>query len=155
MYGMMGWSGTFNLPFEMVIFSPPAGTCTWTGFASDIHRSCKFSRNASMRDRRPALRTLTSTPARDGFRMPAEFERHSGCWMLWPERPDNWRSGAKPAQAAFAAVATAIAGGEPGTVGDSAAQSQNPPAPFPPPIRTAPIPPTHPSDPDPRPTFAI
>ena len=62
-----------------------------------------------MRARRPALRTLTSTPARDGFRMPAEFERHSGCWMLWPERPDNWRAGAKPAQAAFAAVAAAIA----------------------------------------------
>jgi agmatine deiminase len=71
------------------------------------------------------LRTLTSTPARDGFRMPAEFERHSGCWMLWPERTDNWRDGAKPAQAAFAAVAEAIALGEPVTVGVSAAQFQN------------------------------
>jgi agmatine deiminase len=78
-----------------------------------------------MRDRRPALRTLTSTPAKDGFRMPAEFERHSGCWMLWPERPDNWRAGAKPAQAAFAAIASAIATGEPVTVGVSAAQFQN------------------------------
>ena len=39
-----------------------------------------------------ALRNLKSTPAKDGFRMPAEFERHSGCWMLWPERPDNWRA---------------------------------------------------------------
>ena len=29
--------------------------------------------------------------------------------MLWPERPDNWRDGAKPAQAVFAAVAAAIA----------------------------------------------
>ena len=75
--------------------------------------------------RRPALRTLTSTPLKDGFRMPAEYERHSGCWMLWPERPDNWREGAKPAQAAFAAVATAIATGEPVTVGVSAAQYAN------------------------------
>ena len=57
--------------------------------------------------------------------MPAEFERHAGCWMLWPERPDNWREGAKPAQAAFAAVAAAIAQGEPVTVGASAAQFQN------------------------------
>ena len=57
--------------------------------------------------------------------MPAEYERHSGCWMLWPERPDNWRDGAKPAQAAFAAVAAAIAQGEPVTVGVSAAQFQN------------------------------
>jgi agmatine deiminase len=71
------------------------------------------------------LRTLKSTPSKDGFRMPAEFERHSGCWMLWPERTDNWRAGAKPAQAAFAAVATAIAAAEPVTVGVSAAQYQN------------------------------
>jgi len=52
--------------------------------------------------------TLTSTPAADGFRMPGEFEPHAGCWMAWPERTDNWRLGAKPAQEAFAAVAEAI-----------------------------------------------
>ena len=57
--------------------------------------------------------------------MPAEFERHAGCWMLWPERPDNWRLGAKPAQEAFAAVASAIAASEPVTVGASAAQFHN------------------------------
>ncbi len=78
-----------------------------------------------MRNRRPALRTMTSTPLKDGFRMPAEFEKHSGCWMLWPERADNWRDGAKPAQAAFAAVAAAIAQGEPVTVGVSAGQFHN------------------------------
>jgi len=66
--------------------------------------------------------TLSTTPAADGFRMPGEFEQHSGCWMLWPERPSNWRRGAKPAQEAFAAVATAIATGEPVTVGASRAQ---------------------------------
>ena len=70
-------------------------------------------------------RTLASDPRRDGYRMPGEFERHSGCWMLWPERPDNWRLGAKPAQAAFTAVATAIAGSEPVSVGASAAQFAN------------------------------
>ena len=42
--------------------------------------------------------TLTSTPAADGFWMPAEFEPHAGCWMLWPERADNWREAARPAQ---------------------------------------------------------
>jgi len=57
--------------------------------------------------------------------MPAEYERHTGCWMLWPERTDNWRDGAKPAQAAFAAVAHAISQGEPVTVGASAGQFQN------------------------------
>jgi agmatine deiminase len=69
--------------------------------------------------------TLDSTPAADGYRMPAEFEPHSGCWMLWPERRDNWRCGAKPAQAAFAAVATAIAASEPVTVGASEAQLEH------------------------------
>jgi agmatine deiminase len=81
------------------------------------------------------LRTLKSTPAKDGFRMPAEFERHSGCWMLWPERTDNWRAGAKPAQAAFAAVAAAIAAAEPVTVGVSALQYQNARARLPPQVR--------------------
>ena len=54
--------------------------------------------------------------------MPGEFEPHAGCWMLWPERPDNWRDGAQPAQRAFAAVAAAIAQFEPVSVGASAAQ---------------------------------
>ncbi|MET0559516.1 MAG: agmatine deiminase [Solirubrobacterales bacterium] len=66
--------------------------------------------------------THNSTPAADGFRMPGEFEPHDGCWMAWPERPDNWREGAGPAQAAFAAVAAAIAAAEPVTVAASAAQ---------------------------------
>jgi agmatine deiminase len=70
-------------------------------------------------------RTLDSDPRRDGYRMPGEFEPHSGCWMLWPERPDNWRLGGKPAQQAFVAVATAIAGSEPVSVGVSAAQFAN------------------------------
>jgi agmatine deiminase len=54
--------------------------------------------------------------------MPAEYEPHAGTWMLWPERRDNWRSGAQPAQRAFAAVATAIAGFEPVSVGAIANQ---------------------------------
>ena len=67
-------------------------------------------------------RLLTSTPRADGFRMPAEWAPHIGCWMLWPERSDNWRGGAKPAQHAFAAVAAAIVQGEPVTVCVSPAQ---------------------------------
>ena len=65
---------------------------------------------------------LRSTPAADGFRMPAEFEPHAGCWMLWPERADNWRARARPAQHAFAAVAAAISRFEPVTVGASTRQ---------------------------------
>lgn len=70
-------------------------------------------------------RTLTSTPAKHGFRMPAEYEPHAGCWMAWPERGDNWRLGAKPAQAAFAVVASTIARFEPVSVAVSRAQYAN------------------------------
>lgn len=69
--------------------------------------------------------TLESTPRADGFHMPGEFEPHAGCWMLWPERTDNWREGARPAQATFAAVAAAIARFEPVTMGVSARQFPN------------------------------
>ena len=65
---------------------------------------------------------LDSTPRADGFRMPAEFEPHDGCWMVWPERTDNWRLGARPAQEAFAAVAEAISKSEPVTVAVSSRQ---------------------------------
>ena len=69
-------------------------------------------------------RTLITTPADDGYRMPGEFEPHSGCFMLWPERPDVWRMGGEPARNAFASVATAIALSERVTVGVSRAQFQ-------------------------------
>ena len=79
--------------------------------------------------------TLKSTPAEDGFRMPGEFEPHAGCWMAWPERPDNWRLGAKPAQEAYAAVATAIAASEPVTMAVADDQFENCRAMLPPEVR--------------------
>ena len=62
------------------------------------------------------MRRLKSTPKHDGYRMPGEFEKHSGTYMIWPERTDNWRNGAKPAQKVFAEVANTIAKFEPMTV---------------------------------------
>jgi agmatine deiminase len=70
-------------------------------------------------------RTLTSTPRADGFYMPAEWARHKQTWLVWPERTDNWRLGAKPAQQAFVAVIRAIARFEPVTVMASARQFAN------------------------------
>ena len=58
-----------------------------------------------------------STPKKDGYRMPGEFEPQECIWMLWPHRPDNWRDGAKPAQKAYADVARGIAQFEPVIVG--------------------------------------
>jgi agmatine deiminase len=69
--------------------------------------------------------TIDSTPRADGFRMPGEFEPHAGTWMLWPQRPDNWRLGGKPAQRAWVAVASAIARFEPVTVGVNHDQYEN------------------------------
>jgi agmatine deiminase len=72
-----------------------------------------------------AMTTLHSTPRADGFHMPAEWAPQTQTWMIWPERPDNWRLGGKPAQAAHVAVAKAIARFEPVTVAVSAGQYEN------------------------------
>ncbi len=71
------------------------------------------------------MKRLDSTPKKDGFRMPGEFEKHRGCYMIWPERPDNWRNGAKPAQATFTEVASVIGKYEPMTMVVSKAQYSN------------------------------
>ncbi len=68
---------------------------------------------------------IDSTPRADGFRMPGEFEAHRQIWMLWPQRPDNWRLGGKPAQRAWVEVATAISRFEPVTVGVNNDQYEN------------------------------
>lgn len=66
-----------------------------------------------------------STPKSDGFRMPAEWEPQEEIFMLWPQRTDNWRDGAKPAQAQFANVAKAISEFENVTVLASREQYEN------------------------------
>ncbi len=70
-------------------------------------------------------RTLTSSPKTDGFRLPGEFEPKRRCWLGWPERPDVWRNGGKPAQQVWVDVVSAIASSEPVTVCASAAQYVN------------------------------
>jgi len=71
------------------------------------------------------MKRLESTPKRDGFRMPGEFEKHRGTYILWPERPDNWRLGGKPAQKTFVEVASVIGKYEQCTVGVSPWQYAN------------------------------
>ena len=71
------------------------------------------------------MKRLNTIPREDGFRMPGEFEPHRGTYMIWPERPDNWRLGAKPAQHVFATVANTIGKYEPITMVVSAYQFDN------------------------------
>ncbi len=62
------------------------------------------------------MKRINTTPKADGFRMPGEFEKHKGTYMIWPERPDNWRYGGKPAQEVFVNVANTIVKYEPFTM---------------------------------------
>lgn len=55
------------------------------------------------------MRIKDSTPKADGFYMPSELAKHRCTYMLWPQREDNWRYNAEPAQAVFKQVAQAIA----------------------------------------------
>ena len=71
------------------------------------------------------MERLKSTPRKDGFRMPGEFEKHAGTYIIWPERPDNWRNGGKPAQKTFTEVASVIGKYEPITVLVSREQYSN------------------------------
>lgn len=69
-----------------------------------------------------AVLIKNSTPRKDGFYMPSELDPHVATWILWPERPDNWRLGAKPAQAVFKQIIETIAKYEPVVVGVSPSQ---------------------------------
>lgn len=57
------------------------------------------------------LNNLT-TPAKDGFRMPGEFEPHRGCIMIWPVRPGSWTNAGAEAKKTFIEVSLAIAKSE-------------------------------------------
>ncbi|MBR1931617.1 MAG: agmatine deiminase [Lachnospiraceae bacterium] len=66
-----------------------------------------------------------TTPKQDGFCMPAEYEPHEGCILIFPERSDSWQYGGYAARKAFVQVAEAIARSEKVTVCASAKQYDN------------------------------
>lgn len=55
---------------------------------------------------------ISQTPRADGFHMPAEWERHAACILIWPRRPGSWGVDRAAACAAFASVIRAIAADE-------------------------------------------
>lgn len=61
-----------------------------------------------------------STPKKDGFYMPGEYEGQERTWILWPHRSDVWRCGAKPAQKVFTEIIKTVARFQPITVGVNA-----------------------------------
>ncbi|KAH9570600.1 hypothetical protein CY35_02G049200 [Sphagnum magellanicum] len=68
---------------------------------------------------------MKGSPSHHNFYMPAEWDLHAQTWMGWPEREDNWREKARPAQRAFVEVAAAISQFEPVTVCASSDQWEN------------------------------
>lgn len=76
-----------------------------------------------------------STPAKDGFYMPAEFEPHKGCILIFPERSDSWQYGGYAARKAFGKIVEAIARSEQVTVCASAKQYNNARSILPPQVR--------------------
>ena len=62
-------------------------------------------------------RTKKTTPLNDGYHVPFEGEKHKETLVLLPFRLDTWRKKAKPAQAAYKEVISAIAKHEKVVVG--------------------------------------
>jgi agmatine deiminase len=59
-----------------------------------------------------ASATDAPPPGADGFRWPAEWERHAATWLAWPHNADTWPGRLDRAQAGFAAIVQALAGRE-------------------------------------------
>lgn len=51
---------------------------------------------------------LFKTPSSDNFFALPDFITHKQAWLIWPERTDNWRMGAKPAQKVVAEIANIL-----------------------------------------------
>ena len=66
-----------------------------------------------------------STPSADGYHMPAEYEPHEGCIMIFPERSDSWQYGGYAARKTFVKIAEAISASEKVTVCAGASQYDN------------------------------
>ena len=49
-----------------------------------------------------------NTPTRLGFRMPAEWERHSATWLSWPKDPETWPQRVEQVQEIFLQMIAAL-----------------------------------------------
>jgi agmatine deiminase len=49
------------------------------------------------------------------YRQPAEWEKHSACWLAWPSHAELWQEDLEKAQAEFTALAHAICDWDPAT----------------------------------------
>ena len=52
-------------------------------------------------------------PGSEGYRWPAEWERHAATWMAWPHNAETWPGCFDGAVAAFVEIVRALSGCEP------------------------------------------
>jgi agmatine deiminase len=55
---------------------------------------------------------MNTTPARQGYRMPAEWEPHQATWLSWPHNQESWPGNFEPIQPVFAQAVAALARSE-------------------------------------------
>ncbi len=52
---------------------------------------------------------ITSTPAALGYRMPAEWQRHTATWLSWPKDPETWPDRVPEVEEIFLQMMAALA----------------------------------------------
>src|SRR5436190_20960669 len=52
------------------------------------------------------------TPAKLGFRMPAEWEPHEATWLAWPHNPQDWPGRFQPIPWVYAEIVRQLTRGE-------------------------------------------
>lgn len=54
-------------------------------------------------------RAMTGTPRGQGYRMPAEWERHAATWIAWPRNPNDWPGKFQPIPWVYADIVRHLA----------------------------------------------
>lgn len=62
------------------------------------------------------MEIIDSVPRMDGYKVIADYDEQGEVFLIWPERPDNWRNGGKPAQQVYTKLANLISDFQPVTV---------------------------------------
>ncbi len=54
-------------------------------------------------------RAMTGTPRAQGYRMPAEWEKHAATWIAWPRNPNDWPGKFQPVPWVYADIVRHLA----------------------------------------------
>jgi len=55
------------------------------------------------------LETVDATPREQGYRMPAEWDRHEATWLAWPHNPEDWPGKFQPVPWLYAEIVRLLA----------------------------------------------